>query len=264
MTLTCTVTHLSYLDEIDVIAGAVTDELNLGTNVNFVKANAMTRSGLVLLCGYFEGFIREMSKEFIDIINDSQLKSKEIPISLLSEHAVECLSKFKTKNATPFNAMIQSFIMDDCLILDSKKLSSTKANPSVDTIENIFFNFGIPNVIDIVTVNDYSDLDSTFIMDSQINNAMLTAIKNAVDNDPEKERLIIDAIELKWMKKTKRRRVGYLNVIDELLKKRNRIAHGEGMDLITPEELSGMTDSIRKLCLSLARELEIKIADLTT
>lgn len=51
-------------NEINVLAEMAEENSKPGGNITAI--NALTRSGLVLLCGYFEGFIREMCKEFVE------------------------------------------------------------------------------------------------------------------------------------------------------------------------------------------------------
>ena len=70
---------------------------------------------------------------------------------------------------------------------------------------------------------------------------------------------ITTEIESKWRPKRKRRDVGYVNQIQELLKRRNRIAHGEGYQQITPPELCAFVDSIERLSrgLSDARDSQL-------
>ena len=58
---------------------------------------------------------------------------------------------------------------------------------------------------------------------------------------------IISLIEVKWSPKTTRREVGYVATIQELLKTRNRIAHGESNVIVTDVELSDFICNIRQL-----------------
>lgn len=55
-------------EEINLLATMA--EKNSEPGGNIMAMNALTRSGLVLLCGYFEGFLREMCKEFVEELND--------------------------------------------------------------------------------------------------------------------------------------------------------------------------------------------------
>ncbi|WP_419144635.1 MAE_28990/MAE_18760 family HEPN-like nuclease [Burkholderia cenocepacia] len=50
--------------------------------------------------------------------------------------------------------------------------------------------------------------------------------------------------------------MGYVNEIEQLLKKRNRIAHGEGSEQITPIELTDFKKCVMKLASGLHDELQ--------
>ncbi len=39
----------------------------------------MTRAGLVLLCGYFEGFIRDIVEEYVEYVNEEKLSLDVLP-----------------------------------------------------------------------------------------------------------------------------------------------------------------------------------------
>ena len=259
MKIQCITAQTRNLDEIKLLADAA--RVELGKPGGTITANAITRSGLVLLCGYFEGFLREMCKEFVDIINDSGVSAKLLPLSMLSEHSESCLIKVNNKSDVKFSEFVNCLISDLPLSMNSKKFSSTNANPTVDTIEKIFDVFGISAVLDVVTIEDYN-FAGMYNSESQLTNAIRNSIKVAVGNDMSKEEDIVSELEKKWMPKSKRRRIGYLQVIDDLLKKRNRIAHGEGLEIITPDELETTKDTILKLCLKLSSKLEGKLNDL--
>lgn len=256
----CTQIYLNRFDEIKVLASLAKSDSKPGGDI--IKANAITRSGLVLLCGYFEGFVREMCKEFVETINDSSIAARDLPIVTLSEHSIYCLERFKRKKEIKFNELVDGLASGKPVSLDSEKMSATNANPTVDTIEKIFETFDLPNILDVITMEDYS-FTSMYNYDSQLTDRIKSVIKNAVEDDSSKELAIISEIESKWAPKKKRRRVGYLNEIDELLKKRNRIAHGEGFEIVTHGELLDTTNAIISLCNSLVSKLEIKINELT-
>ncbi|MEC5342875.1 MAE_28990/MAE_18760 family HEPN-like nuclease [Brenneria populi] len=257
----CTQIYLDRFEEIKLLSRLAESDSRLGGDV--IKANAITRSGLVLLCGYFEGFVREMCKEFVETINDSSIAAKDLPLITLSEHSVYCLEKFKKKNVNKFDELINGLASGKSVSLDSEKLSATNANPTVDTIERIFEAFDMPNILDVITMEDYS-FSSMYNYDSQLTEKIKSTVKVAVGEDSSKELSILEEIERKWAPKKKRRRVGYLNEIDELLKKRNRIAHGEGFEVVTYNELYNTTNIIIRLCNSLVAKLEAKISELTT
>lgn len=258
MQLQCCTQHLANLSEIDIIANAALNELSLG---QIVKANAMTRSGLVLLCGYFEGYIREMCNEYVEILNDAQVKSSLIPKETLSEHFEECVDLHKKQRKDKFNQAIDSLLNDLFIPLNSKRLSATNANPTVDNIEKIFSKFGIDNILDKLSIVDFS-LDNMYNIESQVTGELLNKITLLSNGNADLVLELVTAIEAKWTGKTKRRRVGYLIIIDRLLDKRNKIAHGEGYVFVTPEELLEMKSNIQNLCDGLVKELELKLTNL--
>lgn len=247
-------------NEINLLAEMAEENSKPGGNVTAI--NALTRSGLVLLCGYFEGFIREMCKEFVDELNDLGIAPSLVPVRMLSEHVISCSDKVRMNKCQPFSDFIAKVEQATPLQLDSDKLSSTNANPTVDTIERIFNTFDIPMVLDELSINDFG-VDDMYNFESQVSETLRRSILLKVDGDVAKEFDILKIIESKWAPKKKRRRVGYLNAIDELLKKRNRIAHGEGFDTVTPQELKEATVNISKLCDGLISKLTAKIAEMS-
>lgn len=256
----CSNTYISRFAEIKVLASLAETDTERDGDIS--RANAITRSGLVLLCGYFEGFIREMCKEFVNAVNDLELAAKELPLSLLSEHSTHCLEKYKQQNPTLFAGLVSGLSEDRAVSLNSDKLSATNANPTVDNIERLFHAFDMPLILDEVTLEDFS-FDSMYNSESQLTTSIRLAISSLSQGDVTKETALEQAIESKWSPKRKRRRIGYLNVIDELLKKRNRIAHGESFEIVTYQELSETTDSIIRLCSRLVTKLEAKLQELS-
>lgn len=257
----CRATYMQRFDEINLLANMAEENSKPGGNVTAI--NALTRSGLVLLCGYFEGFVREMCKEFVDELNDLGISPSLVPVRMLSEHVIICSDKVKNNKCQPFSDFIMNIEQASPIQLDSDKLSSTNANPTVDTIERIFNTFDIPLVLDTLSLNDF-EVDDMYNVESQVSESLRQAILQTVEGDPVKEVDIVKIIESKWAPKKKRRRVGYLNTIDELLKKRNRIAHGEGFDSVTPQELKEATKKITKLCDGLINKLAEKLAEMAT
>ncbi|MDU1107515.1 MAG: MAE_28990/MAE_18760 family HEPN-like nuclease [Enterobacter sp.] len=247
-------------NEINLLAEMAEENSKPGGNVTAI--NALTRSGLVLLCGYFEGFIREMCKEFVDELNDLGVAPSLVPVRMLSEHVISCSDKVRMNKCQPFSDFIAKVEQATPLQLDSDKLSSTNANPTVDTIERIFNTFDIPMVLDELSINDFG-VDDMYNLESQVSESLRRSILLKVDGDVAKEFDILKIIESKWAPKKKRRRVGYLNTIDKLIKKRNRIAHGEGFDTVTPQELKEATVNISKLCDGLISKLTAKIAEMS-
>lgn len=247
-------------NEINLLAEMAEENSKPGGNITAI--NALTRSGLVLLCGYFEGFVREMCKEFVDELNDLGIAPSLVPVRMLSEHVVSCSDKVRMNKCQPFSDFIAKVEQATPLQLDSDKLSSTNANPTVDTIERIFNAFDIPMVLDELSINDFG-VDDMYNFESQVSESLRRSILLKVEGDVAKEFDIFKIIESKWAPKKKRRRVGYINTIDELLKKRNRIAHGEGFDTVTPQELKEATMNISKLCDGLISKLTSKLAEMS-
>ncbi len=130
----------------------------------------------------------------------------------------------------------------------------------MDTIESLFKSLGVPDVIDRLSILHFG-VDSTFVKESQVNTNMRQKIQNVVaihapDNFSEVIDGVIQCIEEQWLPKKKRRKVGYIIQIEELLKKRNRIAHGEGYEQITPEELRQFVGHIGKLADGVQLEID--------
>ncbi|MGX9278308.1 MAE_28990/MAE_18760 family HEPN-like nuclease [Pantoea ananatis] len=256
----CVQIYTKRFDEIRLLALMAEDNSKPGGDI--VALNAITRSGLVLLTGYFEGFIREMSKEFVEEVNDASLSPSKIPLKMLSEHTLSCTDKIKQNKIQEFSNLILSIESAQPIVIDSVKLSATNANPNVDTIERIFSNFDMPLILDELSVSDYG-LDSMYNFESQVNESLKLKLLNVVEGESSKNEEIISLIESKWAAKKKRRRIGYLGAIDELFKKRNRIAHGEGFDEVTPQELWDAADAMENLCKGLTTKLTIKLNNLT-
>ncbi|MEN4534117.1 MAE_28990/MAE_18760 family HEPN-like nuclease [Pantoea agglomerans] len=226
--------------------------------LSHVQMNAVCRSGLVLLCGYFEGYLREMCKEFVERLNDATLSAKKLPTSILSEHSLHCLEKFQKKDFQPFSRFVLALSEDGTIDLNPKKLSATNANPTVDNLERLFSNFDMPLILDRLTLEDF-EVDEMYNFESHVHPSMFSSISSVVGGDPDNRDEIIRLIEEKWPSKRKRRRVGYIALIDELLKKRNRIAHGEGEVAIATSDLREFTVSVRALCSKLSSILDSKL-----
>lgn len=256
----CKAEYDGKFDEIISMAALAEDDNH---PLSHTQVGTICRSGLVLLCGYFEGYVRAMCKEFVDKVNDAEIKAKDLPNSILCEHTSHCIEYSQKNNIQPFADFIVAITADGILELNSKKLSATNANPTVDNVERLFANFDIPLVLDTLTLEDY-EIDSMYNSESHITNKMYEKISLIVDGNVESRDGIISLIQSKWPSKTKRRRVGYLALIDELLRKRNSIAHGEQSIPVTISDLKDATESIRKLCDKLAQLLDSKFVALTS
>lgn len=257
MRIECTEVHISYLDEVLLLSDMAEEKLR-DREIN--SANTLTRAGLVLLCGHFEGFLREMCKEFIQILNDEKVSVDKLPIETLTLHLDDGVNQCKKGDSSVFEKDMDSIKLNTFIPLKESKFSTTDANPTVATIEKLFFYFGIDNVLDKISLSDY-DIDDMYVLEktalNDVRRKISTVINGIVDVDD-----FFYEIENKWPPKKKRRRVGYLDVIDQLLKKRNIIAHGERLITITPTELKQHCHDIKKLCYSLICELEEKLVDI--
>lgn len=211
-------------------------------------ANAMTKSALVLLCGYFEGFLKSIVEEFISILNDSQIPITAASDQILLSIIESSIQGDKTKVINKLQSIKQNILTSGHLPLDHKPLSSTKGNPTVDTVESIFSKIGIDSVIDKLSIQDFS-IDSTYTSTSQLDRNFISRINTTLNGDMSISTQVIQIIEQKWLPRKQRRAVGYVGVIQELLKTRNRIAHGENFgEHVTPSELLDHSMHIEKLC----------------
>lgn len=238
------------------LAGDILDNAEIGTILvslaasrdRRLTANAMTKSALVLLCGYFEGFLKKSVVEFVEKLNDYKL-----PINSMSESILYCLFEDSIQGGK--GETIENILkIKECIAsadhhpFNGKSIGATKGNPTVDVVESIFEKIGIRDVIDKLSIRDFS-IDSTYIKNSQLDKNFIKKINAALGGDPVISQDVIAIIEKKWEPKTKRRPVGYVGVIQELLKVRNRIAHGENFgEQVTPDELITHAENIRKLC----------------
>jgi hypothetical protein len=256
--------HLERLDEIRLIARTSQDNLDINTTDGRILGNALARSGLVLLSGYFEGFLRDVVEEFIEKINDAGLPLRDLPAPLIHDQAEfivnrsaespDCSSIFELRDALKDGATVW---------LNPKRYNKTGGNPTVEVIEKNFSRLGLFDIIDSLSVRDFG-LDSTYINETQVHHSMISGIRgiladHAVQDPDIALESITTEIESKWRPKRKRRDVGYVNQIQELLKRRNRVAHGEGYQQITPPELCGFVDSIEALSRGLSDALDIQL-----
>ncbi len=260
----CLGTHLANLREIEILAEAARRALGLMTPDGRIEGNAITRSGLVLLCGYLEGFIRELLEEAVDELNESSLNIVKLPSALLYNVVEDQTESFrKTRRADSFKVVpiCRNEIPPK---FNKNKLSKTGGNPTVDTIEALFESFGVSDVIEILSIRDYT-LTSTYITESQVSPNMRTQLLDLIEmkigeQAPTAVEEIVAVIEQKWAARKKRRAVGYVNEINELLKRRNRIAHGESPEPVTPDELVLAKKMVEKLTTGLHDMIEEKIA----
>ncbi|WP_208539637.1 HEPN domain-containing protein, partial [Pseudomonas aeruginosa] len=67
------------ITEVLLIAASAEDSLADRSPQGRLQGNAMARAGLVLLCGYLEGYIKDIVEEFIESLNDEKVGVNELP-----------------------------------------------------------------------------------------------------------------------------------------------------------------------------------------
>lgn len=247
MAMDCYTALQESLSEVGLIVEAAREALEEGGDGR-VKCNAMTRAGLVLLCGYFEGFIRDLVEEYVDALNDEGVGVGRLPESLFCAVLEGGIASYRGSSSSSLLRLRESIVSGGAVRLNSKQLSKTGGNPSVDNVESIFSGIGIDAVIDKLSILDYS-VESTYFFESQVDTRFRRSIEAAIGGEASDDSVsrVVQVIEGRWQPRKKRRKVGYVGEIEELLKKRNRIAHGEGREQITPDELEGHCNMIARL-----------------
>jgi hypothetical protein len=237
--------------------GSVLGELN-DASPRRAAANSMTKAALVLLSGYFEGFLKKLIEEFVGELNDLRLPLNKAGDDLLLSVIQHSISDNRIKTLPKLLSLKGCITQDTHYIFLQDAIGGTKGNPTVDVVENIFQKLGIPEIIDKLSVKDYA-LDSTFTIVSQ-SQQLHKLIESAVDGNLTNHQKIIEIIDEKWIPKKQRRDVGYVGIIQELLKKRNRIAHGENWEeQVTPTELLNFNRDILRLCNGIAEHLILEL-----
>lgn len=240
-------------DEIISISGEMSETGNRRTT-----ANAMTKAALVLLSGYFEGYLKKIIEEFVGELNDIRFTlnsaGDELFLSMLQHSITDNRSKSIPKVITLKNCISAN----EHFPLKQDAIGGTKGNPTVDTVEAMFQRLGIPEIIDKLSLRDYS-LDSTYSTISQ-SQQLHQSIELAVGGDVAAYQKTVEIIDGKWSPKRQRRDVGYVGRIQELLKKRNRIAHGENWEeQVTPAELLDFNRDILRLCVGIDEYLTMEL-----
>lgn len=232
------------LNEVTAISDHAGQILRVNDRASRELGNAIARSGLVLLCGYVEGYIRELAEEAVDELSSFQLHISDLPYGLFCSVVEDVMGSSSQARERAVDEFKHAWSEGKSFNLNRKKLASTGGNPTVDTVENIFSTFGVAMIIDRLSVAHFQ-VDSTFVKESQ-SEALKAAIITAVNGDTTHALAIAAMIDEKWKPRTKRRSVGYVSAIQEMLKRRNRIAHGEGREIITPEELTSTVETMRQ------------------
>jgi hypothetical protein len=237
--------------------GTVLGELN-DSSPRRAAANTMTKAALVLLCGYFEGFLKKLIEEFVGELNDLKLPINKAGNDLLLSVIQHSISDNRVKTLPKLLHIKGCIVQDTHYPFLQDAIGRTKGNPSVDMVESLFQNIGISEIIDKLSAKDYA-LDSTYTTTSQ-SQQLNKLIESAVDGNIDFQQKIIDIIDGKWAPKKQRRDVGYVGIIQELLKKRNRIAHGENWEeQVTPKELLDFNKDILRLCSGIAEHLHTEL-----
>ncbi|WP_401738817.1 HEPN domain-containing protein [Stenotrophomonas pavanii] len=235
-------------NDVRAVAGLARDQIMNHGRDGRRLGNATCRAALVLLCGHFEGFVREVVREVVADLADGEVESYRVPSGIIKKVLIDKVKKgIDIEFVDQFRASMRH---GPPLGLSPKVMISTDSNPTVAKVDELFSILGIEDVIDQLSIADYP-IESTYAVDSQsepfrgrfakIINELGVAGDDCCDE-------MLALIDEKWAPRKKRRSVGYVACIQELLKKRNRIAHGEGGEQITPEELENFCEEIQSLC----------------
>jgi hypothetical protein len=222
--------------------------------VHLFKANTFSRSGIILLCGHFEGFLKELLKEFLNQINNANIQPQFLPDSLLGDIIRIMLDR--CGSSENHRQKLKDLISrNSCIEIDERmqqEFSKTWGNPTVDTIEKMLSRIGISDVIETLSVRDFDLTTHTQI--SQIDNNLKSSLRQifssrSFDNltISEVELEILRVLEDKWKSRSKRRTVAYVRTIEQLLTQRNEIAHGNSDRKLTKQEFENSIREIRQL-----------------
>lgn len=220
-------------------------------------ANAMTKAALVLLSGYFEGFLKKLVEEFVDGLNDLKLPLQHTGDQLLLSIFQHSITDNRNKSLSKALSIKACISESSHFPLIQAAIGGTRGNPTVDNVESIFEKLGITAIIDKLSLRDYA-LDTTYTIVSQ-SQQLHKNLELALSGDITYLQKVIEIIDGKWSPKKQRRDVGYVGRIQALLKKRNRIAHGENWEeQVTPTELLEFNHDILKLCTGIHEYLLIE------
>lgn len=226
-----------------------------------VVANAMTRAGLVLLCGYVEGFLRDLVSESIERVNGLGFSPGEFPLELLGALIDDVADTSGSRRQTELARLKSALDGISPFELSGKRISSTGGNPTVDVVEGMLAVFGVCHAIDRLSIEHFG-VDSTFTVEAQ--SASLAAqFMSVVDGDVTKVDALLTAVDAKWLPRKRRRNVGYVHSLQELLKRRHRVAHGEGKDPVTPGDLENAAGEMHQLCRGLHSLLSSRLDEIS-
>lgn len=123
--------------------------------VNMTDATYAIRCGaVVLLCGYFENFLKECLKEFIEDVNGLKKPLLKIPESMRHTHyrggakALERNLKFDKQNGNTYlcddlSARLASFSDPNNYCLAWEAFANTKSNPGPDVVAEMLGSVGV-------------------------------------------------------------------------------------------------------------------------
>jgi hypothetical protein len=235
---------------------------------NLSVCNIMCQSARVMLCGYFEGYIRELAKEYIQELNRSQVRLEELNHGIINNILKEKSRIYDSLVDGNFDDVISCIKSSSHININIDKHIKTESNPSVDNIERIFENLGFNRIVEEACIHDYGM--TTYICESNFDLNMEKSVERnlsvlTTDISKLKQELKI-LIDKKWTPKTKRRPVAYVNVIQELLKSRNGIAHGdESIDSpTTPKDLRDNIRDIERLSIFFKTKIEDRLIEYRT
>ena len=215
------------------------------------QGNAMTNAGLVLLCGYFEGFVKDLAREYVNTLGKWKVTLANLPEPIYCAVVGDLAGKMRAEKKESVTNFKRTVLAEVPIRLDEEKFSQTGGNPSVDTIEKLFSVLGFPRIIDTLSIDHYKLNEDTFERKSKVESKMRDEIEGVIGQiegaDSSAVDEIIKLIDKKWPGNLQRRKVGYISAIEQLLTKRNQIAHGERSIQVTPTELSEHCLVIKKL-----------------
>lgn len=257
--------QLAIAKDIAKQAGAMLDQAKTIEDRDYAAriSTSMLDATHVLVTGHFEGFIRNLLLDFFRAIENLGTKSEGYPHGVLCQITARLGDKIKSNDRAALDKLISFLDGGDISPIAVDFLAKTHANPSVDVVENNFAQIGIENVVDVLSVEDYG-VDTTFSFDTCFERGLSVKIHDAFSQDWDAEihdklMLIFDS---KWPPKKKRRNVGYVNVIQSLLERRNKIAHGEDVPQITAEDLLSTIEAVEKLGKGLGKKICEKAIEL--
>jgi hypothetical protein len=137
---------LSSLDTIETVAQSLSSPAALKSN-QLTSTNAVSCSIIVLLSGYFESYLKDIIKEYIDSINSLNKPLTAIPLSMQLKHysgGADALVWASKKDKKLKSTSISQDLTSRLGSLDKSKyylawesFANTKSNPGTDTISTL-------------------------------------------------------------------------------------------------------------------------------